>query len=776
MGTLSQKRNDGSEDEINEQIRVLDEDSNIIRGNRQEMDGDVHVEGNIDMRLNGYENLTRMILIKEQLGNKDKWAMIRPVRIGEEVVKQSKSYANAAKTFTKLLNNELNFVPTGLNELGNEVVVFDKELVEIGSKKWRLTLCGYLVGLKMSLPEVRYHLRRMWGRYGLKEIMDNPNRLLLFKFGHEARMDNVIEMSPWMVNGKPLMVQKWNPNIGMEKTKHNKIPLWVKFTNVPMERPEMGPGRTEYAKILTEISVEKGFKESVEFVKSVMTLQENKYNVLVDVESVDLEVIKMLKDIMIVDQYLNKRIQPNCSVIRDWSQDMIKYFKRACEADREKERQYQDMGMNKIVEGIVKDVLEDDSLVTWNLTNPWVILGDFNVTLKIEEQSSGSSIISNDMHDFIDCVNTLKVEDAHAVFHPYVVSNHSPVVFTIPQAIKKKTKSFRFSNFIAEKPKLLAIANEGWKVNVSGIQMFKVVKRLKYLKTSLKKLSWKNGDVFDRVVQLKKKLKEAQALVDSPHNNQVKEFVVTILKEYHEAVINKEKLWFQKANIEWLCEGDRNNSYFHKVVKGKRRRNRIVDDISCVDEIFTKKLSSEQALMMVREVINEEVKYAIFDIRENKASGLDGYTSSLFKKSWHIVRKYVCKAVKNFFDSGKLLGEINAIIISIVPKVKNVRIVSDFRPISCCNVLYKCINNILTERMKDGLNSLVNHNQCAFIQGRQIHDNIIIAQELLKCYNRNSVPKICSLKIDIAKAYDNMTWEYLINVLIMFCFHDKMVN
>ncbi|GJU57111.1 RNA-directed DNA polymerase, eukaryota, reverse transcriptase zinc-binding domain protein [Tanacetum coccineum] len=78
--------------------------------------------------------------------------------------------------------------------------------------------------------------------------------------------------------------------------------------------------------------------------------------------------------------------------------------------------------------------------------------------------------------------------------------------------------------------------------------------------------------------------------------------------------------------------------------------------------------------------------------------------------------------------------------------------------------------------MKDGLNSLVNHNQCAFIQGRQIHDNIIIAQELLKGYNRNSGPKRCSLKIDIAKAYDNITWEFLINVLIMFCFHDKWLT
>ncbi|GJR75541.1 putative nucleotidyltransferase, ribonuclease H [Tanacetum coccineum] len=180
---------------------------------------------------------------------------------GKEVVKQSKSYDNASKTLIAPLNNKLNFFPTVVNELGNEVVIFDEELVEIGSKKWQLTLCDYLVGHRMSLPEARYHLRRTWGRYGPKEIVDNANGCWLFKFGHVEGINTVSE--------------------------HNKIPLWVKFTNVLMEAWSMeglsvvdssvgkpirmdhmttnvcknGSGRTEYARLLIEISVEKGFKE-----------------------------------------------------------------------------------------------------------------------------------------------------------------------------------------------------------------------------------------------------------------------------------------------------------------------------------------------------------------------------------------------------------------------------------------------------------------------------------------------------------------------------------
>nr|GEV12375.1 retrovirus-related Pol polyprotein from transposon TNT 1-94 [Tanacetum cinerariifolium] len=193
------------------------------------------------------------------------------------------------------------------------------------------------------------------------------------------------------------------------------------------------------------------------------------------------------------------------------------------------------------------DLDENKMLKDRMINNPLVILGDFNVTLKIKEHSFWSFVISNDMHDFIDCANTLEVEY----------------------------------------------------VNVSDIQMVKVVRRLKYLKTSLKNLSWKKGDVSDRVknscfkrIKLSGYVKGTEIALVSTKDDVAMQFV------------NHYKEFFGQA--------------IH------------VDVISCMDEIFTKKLSSEDALMMVREVNNEEVKPAIFDISENK--GLDDYTSSFPKK------------------------------------------------------------------------------------------------------------------------------------------------
>nr|GEW57246.1 RNA-directed DNA polymerase, eukaryota, reverse transcriptase zinc-binding domain protein [Tanacetum cinerariifolium] len=121
----------------------------------------------------------------------------------------------------------------------------------------------------------------------------------------------------------------------------------------------------------------------------------------------------------------------------------------------------------------------------------------------------------------------------------------------------------------------------------------------------------------------------------------------------------------------------------------------------------------------------------MFDIGGNKAPGPDGY-SSVFLKAWPVVGEDVCKTVKEFFISGKLPGEMNATLITLVPKLKHPIKLSDYRLIACCNVVYKCISKIVTNRIKKSLQKLVNLNQSAFIEGRLIQDNILITQELLK--------------------------------------------
>ncbi|GKC95885.1 RNA-directed DNA polymerase, eukaryota, reverse transcriptase zinc-binding domain protein [Tanacetum coccineum] len=160
-------------------------------------------------------------------------------------------------------------------------------------------------------------------------------------------------------------------------------------------------------------------------------------------------------------------------------------------------------------------------------------------------------------------------------------------------------------------------------------------------------------------------------------------------------------------------------------------------------------ISMEEANLMTREIQKDEIKKALFDIDDNKSPSLDGYTSKFFKRSWDIVRSDFCAVIKEFFSTGKLLGEVNATLISLIPKSLTPQKVSDFRPIACCDVIYKFISKILTNRIKLALNQIVDDNQSAFIPGRAITYNILLTQELLKGYNYINGPKRCSFKIDI---------------------------
>ncbi|KAL0293602.1 UNVERIFIED_CONTAM: hypothetical protein Sradi_6928600 [Sesamum radiatum] len=133
------------------------------------------------------------------------------------------------------------------------------------------------------------------------------------------------------------------------------------------------------------------------------------------------------------------------------------------------------------------------------------------------------------------------------------------------------------------------------------------------------------------------------------------------------------------------------------------------------------------------------------------------------------------QAVGEFFRTGKMLKQINTTLISLIPKVSLPRYVSDFRPIACCNVLYKSITKIIVKRLQQVLPLLIDYSQNAFVPGRSITDNILLAQELMAGYNQKRLPSRCMIKVDIQKAYDSVEWDFLFEVLKLFNFPHQFI-
>ncbi|GKG36566.1 zinc knuckle CX2CX4HX4C containing protein, partial [Tanacetum coccineum] len=107
-----------------------------------------------------------------------------------------------------VVDKKLFVIPIEMECDGSKIVVFNEEMIAEGSKRWEMTICGYFVGYRMSVNELRFNLRRMWGRYGFKEIVDYNNWVYYIKFLHSEGFKHVVNNGLWMVSNKPLIVQK----------------------------------------------------------------------------------------------------------------------------------------------------------------------------------------------------------------------------------------------------------------------------------------------------------------------------------------------------------------------------------------------------------------------------------------------------------------------------------------------------------------------------------------------------------------------------------------
>ena len=125
----------------------------------------------------------------------------------------------------------------------------------------------------------------------------------------------------------------------------------------------------------------------------------------------------------------------------------------------------------------------------------------------------------------------------------------------------------------------------------------------------------------------------------------------------------------------------------------------------------------------------------------------------------------LCVVVQDFFISSRLLKQINHSIIAFVPKLANVSSTSDFRSISCCNVIYKVIAKILVGHLAHVLSGIISPMQNAFLGGKLMSDNINLVQELLRQYNRKRPSPRCLMKVDFRKAFDSVQWNFIGDLL-----------
>ncbi|GJW04159.1 RNA-directed DNA polymerase, eukaryota, reverse transcriptase zinc-binding domain protein, partial [Tanacetum coccineum] len=216
----------------------------------------------------------------------------------------------------------------------------------------------------------------------------------------------------------------------------------------------------------------------------------------------------------------------------------------------------------------------------------------------------------------------------------------------------------------------------------------------------------------------------------------------------------------QKAKIKWGIEADENSKFFHAIVNQKRRYLSIqgikleghwiedplgikdafltffeqkfqkVDVVKIVNRSpFYKSLNDEQNIYLVSSVTESEIKDAIWDCGSDKSPGPDGFTFAFYKEFWDMFKSDVVEFVHHFFSSCILPRGCNTSFITLIPKVPNPMVISDFRPISLIGAQYKIIAKVLANRLARVIDTVISQEQSAFVKHRQILDGPLMVNE-----------------------------------------------
>jgi hypothetical protein len=159
------------------------------------------------------------------------------------------------------------------------------------------------------------------------------------------------------------------------------------------------------------------------------------------------------------------------------------------------------------------------------------------------------------------------------------------------------------------------------------------------------------------------------------------------------------------------------------------------------------------------EITGEEVQSAVTSIPKDNAPGPDGFIGSFYHKCWDIVKSDVIAVVQQLSQlRGETFTLLNTANIVLLPKKEQ--------------AAYSIFSKVLANRLAPQLPKMVSSGQSAFVKRRCIYDNFVLVQSLVKEFHRRKT-KALFIKLDIVKAFNSVSWAYLLEVLQRLGFNTK---
>ncbi|VFQ69832.1 unnamed protein product [Cuscuta campestris] len=161
----------------------------------------------------------------------------------------------------------------------------------------------------------------------------------------------------------------------------------------------------------------------------------------------------------------------------------------------------------------------------------------------------------------------------------------------------------------------------------------------------------------------------------------------------------------------------------------------------------------------------EEIREAVWSINPNSAPGPDGFNGSFFRAAWHIIQNDVISATQEFFIGINLPKSYGSTFLSLIPKIDNPKSFGDYRPISLSTFMSKVNTRILADRIQQLLPKIIPSEQTGFQTGMGVDEQILLVEEMVHKIDSKIRGGNVIIKLDMAKAFDNLEWDYIQGIL-----------
>ncbi|WOK98607.1 hypothetical protein Cni_G07319 [Canna indica] len=635
---------------------------------------------------------------------------------------------------------------------------------------------------------------RIWKIKCSVHIIDLASGFFCFKFASNEEMNSVLTGGPWFLGGQALLLIPWRRNFQPMFERIDSIPVWVQFSRLP----------NEYIQ------------------KEVLLQMASTLGKLIKIDEITLKGQRAKFARICVLWDLSKAVPNgpwiNCAGSRFWQALAIENILKLCfrcgkirhivdhcfvtmnaqkgENDEEINRRNEFL-LLLMVEWVALSLLEKwnlyevreiyscsqaihllinkkgsnpwllfgiyasndgkDRSLLWELLRNievshtlWLVVGDFNFIESQDDKLGGRPFSAGaSLDSFKDFCSSAGLFDL-GFCGIRIASDHKPIlVDTRPNNYPKFGKrSFVFEMYWFEYQEAYSIIKSAWSESgISCSTMDQFTNKLKQLSRNLEE--WNKNKVGSIEKELRSTLDEIEILEKIEAQKQCNDQDIIRLK----SLINK-SMALNMQPLEIV------NAFARRYCNLWKETDLCYDDWNKLDAFAWKRVPHNMYDELIRKVSADEIEGAIKSMERGKAPSPDGSGLEFYLNYWELIKNPLLLAFNEFQQKAHIPNSWGLTSMVFIPKKENPRTITDYRPIALCNVQYKILSKLLVNRLKICIDKVVSNEQAAFIQNRKLHDNIIIASEIVNIISKSKRKKhFLILKLDLEKTFDRVSWE-----------------